>query len=284
MSNSEICFSVSPSLEQSIRSMPPPSSARCLIWHWRRRPFFFLCFILHRLIHWSSLFHTVPLHALKYISQLFNRRKRGLNLVTSWSKEYILITKCRAKIIKTRVNWARVINKSWNTSNAHYLKRVWLATKCLLIFQSRSPRQVKLDFAEVLESSSYRPLWVCGLVRFAVADTKGFAARTRFTRRACLLLCKGECGSCIDLLDKRVFMTSFVGRCPIKSSWKCSCKRPWVIWFNARRSRAYGNFRMCPIMMTRTIISRFELFNLVRNPKGEATLRCSKEIWGEIHK
>ena len=41
------------------------------------------------------LFNTVPRHSLKHNSQRLNRRNRGLVLVTSWSKELILIKVCR---------------------------------------------------------------------------------------------------------------------------------------------------------------------------------------------
>ena len=42
-----------------------------------------------------SLFNTVPLHSLNYNSQRLNLRNRGLELVTNWSKELVLIKECR---------------------------------------------------------------------------------------------------------------------------------------------------------------------------------------------
>ena len=51
--------------------------------------FFFFSFFFF------SFFNTVPLHSLKYNSEQLNRRNRGLFLITSWSKESILIKDCR---------------------------------------------------------------------------------------------------------------------------------------------------------------------------------------------
>ena len=45
-----------------------------------------------------SVFNTVPLHSLRYNSQWLNRRNHGLVLVTTWSKEMILIKDCRDEI------------------------------------------------------------------------------------------------------------------------------------------------------------------------------------------